>query len=166
MKKKNSIVEESITPSDTTAEIQAHAPVSRTESPSVVTEAAEMAPAFPPEEKKDSIAEESITPSDTTEEIQAHGLDEDGDLNRESQRESIVAILKGHADGMKMVQLAELMDIENWRSLIPVMRELLDERILEKDGSVYFISRPQLGSSAYADPILEKDGSVYFINPT
>jgi hypothetical protein len=64
---------------------------------------------------------------------------EDGDLNRENLRESIIAILKGHADGLKMVQLAELMDIENWRSMIPVMRELLDERILGKNGSVYFI---------------------------
>jgi len=39
---------------------------------------------------------------------------------------------------MKMIQLAELLGIENWRSLIPVMRELLDERVLEKDGSLYF----------------------------
>lgn len=113
---------------------------SRAESPSAVTKAAETASSFPPDEKKNTIVEETIAPSDTTDEVQAHAPDEGDGLNRENLRKSIVSILKGHADGMKMIQLAELLDIENWRSLIPVMRELLDERILEKDGSVYFIS--------------------------
>jgi len=113
---------------------------SRAASPSVVAEAAETTPSFPRNEKKTTIDEETIAPTDTTDEVQAHALDEDAGLNRENLRERIVTVLKEHADGMKMIQLAELLDIENWRSLIPVMRELLDERILDKDGSVYFIS--------------------------
>ena len=97
--------------------------ISAAESPTVVTE-----------------AEETIAPSDTSDKIQAHAPAEDAGLNREKLPERIVTVLKGHADGMKMIQLAELMGIKNWRSLIPVMRELLDERILGKVGSLYFVN--------------------------
>ena len=113
--------------------------ISAAESPTVVTEAAETAPSFPPDENI-TFFEETIAPSDTSDKIQAHATAEDAGLNREKLHERIVTVLKGHADGMKMIQLAELMGIKNWRSLIPVMRELLDERILGKVGSLYFVN--------------------------
>jgi len=88
--------------------------------------------------KKNTFVEEAIVTSRTSGENKVHAPDEGAGLDREHLGEKIVAILREHADGMKMIQLAELLGIENWRSLIPVMRELLDERVLEKDGSLYF----------------------------
>lgn len=85
------------------------------------------------------LAQQVISSSDTSDKIHAHTLAEDDGLNREKLHERIVTVLKGHTDGIKIIQLAELMGIKNWRSLIPVMRELLDRRILGKVGSRYFV---------------------------
>ncbi|MBI5590049.1 MAG: hypothetical protein HY881_06160 [Deltaproteobacteria bacterium] len=99
---------------------------------------AETAASFQPDEKKNTFVKETVVPSETSGEFQVQAPDEDTSLDRENLRERIVTVLQGHADGMKMTQLAELMGVDNWRSLIPIMRELLDERVLEKDGSLYF----------------------------
>jgi len=112
----------------------------RTESSSVVTEAAETASSFLSDEKKNTFVEETIALSETSDGIQDHALDEDAGMNRENHRERIVTVLRNHKEGMKMIQVAELLGVENWRSLIPVMRELLDERILVKDSCLYFVN--------------------------
>ena len=53
-------------------------------------------------------------------------------------RQRIVAALATHSDGARMVQLAEELQMEQWRLLIPVMRELQDEGAIRKEGSLYF----------------------------
>ncbi|MFV9644325.1 MAG: hypothetical protein ACNYWU_00745 [Desulfobacterales bacterium] len=50
----------------------------------------------------------------------------------------IMEIVSDKPDGIKMTTIAEILGIENWRSLIPSMRELVDDGKLEKDGSLYF----------------------------
>jgi molybdopterin converting factor small subunit len=119
--KKNTLVEKSIAPSQTVDAREAHAPG---------TDEIEVhAPGF---------VEESVVSSQVADELEIHAPGDDTDLNREDLRERIVSILRDHKDGMKMMHIAESLGIENWRSLIPIMRELLDEGALAKDGSLYF----------------------------
>ncbi len=110
----------------------------RAAAPSAAAKTAETAASFPPGEKKNTIVKEAIAASGALVENEVHAPDEGVGLDREHLGEKIVAILREHADGIKMTQLAELLGIENWRSLIPVMRELMDDRTVEKDGSLYF----------------------------
>jgi hypothetical protein len=53
-------------------------------------------------------------------------------------KEKVMTTLFDYSDGLKMTQLAELLDIEQWRTLIPVMRDLLDNKQIKKEGSLYF----------------------------
>jgi hypothetical protein len=53
-------------------------------------------------------------------------------------KETVMSTLFDYADGLKMTQLAELLDIEQWRTLIPVMRDLMDSKQIRKEGSLYF----------------------------
>ncbi|MBU1696106.1 MAG: hypothetical protein KKD21_03560 [Proteobacteria bacterium] len=53
-------------------------------------------------------------------------------------KETVMSTLFDYADGLKMTQLAELLDIEQWRMLIPVMRDLMDSKQIRKEGSLYF----------------------------
>ena len=57
---------------------------------------------------------------------------------REQLKHRTMSIASDNPDGIKMIKIAEILDIENWRSLIPVIRELVDEDKLEKEGSLYF----------------------------
>ena len=50
----------------------------------------------------------------------------------------IVSLLEDTPDGLRMVEIAEHLRIENWRSLIPIMRELMDEGEIKKEDSTYF----------------------------
>jgi hypothetical protein len=79
--------------------------------------------------------------SDNTIELEDIVSVEDISLDMENIREKIIWVLQGHANGMRMTQVAEQLNIENWRSLIPVMRELLDEQVLDKEGSLYLLGR-------------------------
>ena len=58
------------------------------------------------------------------------------DISELKQR--IIDELSTHPDGARMVQLAEKLQIEQWRLLIPVMREMQDAGTIRKEGSVYF----------------------------
>ena len=53
-------------------------------------------------------------------------------------KEKVVSTLLDYSDGLKMTQVAELLDIEQWRMLIPVMRDLLDNNQIRKEGPLYF----------------------------
>ncbi len=53
-------------------------------------------------------------------------------------KEKVMTTLFDYSDGLKMTQLAELLDIEQWRTLIPVMRDLMDNKQIKKEGSLYF----------------------------
>ena len=105
------------------------------------TAPAENAAPFPPHEKKTSFNEVKESSSDKTIELEDIVSVEDIRLAMENIREKIIWVLQGHADGMRMTQIAEQLNVENWRSLIPVMRELLDEQVLEKEGSLYLLNR-------------------------
>ena len=56
----------------------------------------------------------------------------------EDRQEEIVSLLEENPEGLRMVEIAEKLGIENWRSLIPVMRELLDNGSVKKEESTYF----------------------------
>ena len=50
----------------------------------------------------------------------------------------ILDLIEDNPEGLKMTQIADMLDIENWRTLIPVMRELLNDEELKKEGTLYF----------------------------
>jgi hypothetical protein len=58
---------------------------------------------------------------------------------REGLISEILGLLEDTADGLRMVEIAETLGVENWRSLIPIMRELLDDGDIKKEESTYFI---------------------------
>jgi len=60
-------------------------------------------------------------------------IDEEDDLGDE-----IVSLLEDNPDGLRMVEIADVLGIESWRSLIPVMRELLDADEVTKEDSTYY----------------------------
>ena len=53
-------------------------------------------------------------------------------------KEKVMSTLVDYADGLKMTQMAELLDIEQWRILIPVMRDLRESSLVRKEGPLYF----------------------------
>jgi len=59
---------------------------------------------------------------------------------REGLISEILGILEDTPDGLRMVELAETLGVENWRSLIPIMKELLDDGDVKKEDSTYFIA--------------------------
>ena len=112
----------------------------------VLTRSEDTAPAeteasFLSDEKKNSFNEVTESSSDNTIELEDIVSVEDISLDMENIREKIIWVLQGQANGMRMTQVAEQLNIENWRSLIPVMRELLDEQVLDKEGSLYLLGR-------------------------
>jgi len=62
-------------------------------------------------------------------------LDEE---KKEELRDQILNLLKDKTDGLRMVEIADILGIANWRSLIPIMKELLDEDEIRKDDSTYY----------------------------
>jgi len=112
----------------------------------VLTRSEDTAPAeteasFLSDEKKNSFNEVTESSSDNTIELEDIVSVEDISLDMENIREKIIWVLQGQANGMRMTQVAEQLNIENWRSLIPIMRELLDEQVLDKEGSLYLLGR-------------------------
>lgn len=110
----------------------------------VLTRSEDTAPAeteasFLSDEKKNSFNEVTESSSDNTIELEDVVSVEDIRLDMENIREKIIWVLQGQANGMRMTQVAEQLNVENWRSLIPIMRELLDEQILDKEGSLYVL---------------------------
>ena len=56
---------------------------------------------------------------------------------RKELRSRIISIVNDNPDGIKMTTISEILGIENWRSLIPIMRELVDDEEIEKEGPLY-----------------------------
>lgn len=52
----------------------------------------------------------------------------------------ILELLRERPQGLKMVEIAEELGLANWRSLIPVIRELLENGDVRKEDSSYFIA--------------------------
>ena len=61
------------------------------------------------------------------------------DIDTQDLYGEIVSLLQDTPDGLRMVEIAEHLRIENWRSLIPVMRELMDDGDVKKEDSIYFV---------------------------
>ncbi|PIX22676.1 MAG: hypothetical protein COZ68_11465 [Deltaproteobacteria bacterium CG_4_8_14_3_um_filter_43_13] len=59
-------------------------------------------------------------------------------IEREPLRSKILGILEDNTDGLRMVEIADTLGIENWRSLIPLMRELKDNGEVRKEDSSYY----------------------------
>lgn len=57
---------------------------------------------------------------------------------RERLMSEIPGLLKDNPDGFRMVEIADLLGIEKWRSLIPVIRDLLDNGEITKEDSTYY----------------------------
>jgi len=52
----------------------------------------------------------------------------------------ILDLLEDHTEGLKMTEVADILGIENWRTLIPIMREFLDDGEIRKEDTLYFVS--------------------------
>lgn len=66
-------------------------------------------------------------------------LDGDESLTpQEGLVEDIMDLLNDHPEGLKLVEISEKLRVLNWRSLIPVMRELLDDEEVKKEEILYF----------------------------
>jgi len=50
----------------------------------------------------------------------------------------ILDLIEDNPEGLKMTQIADMLGIENWRSLIPAMRELMDDGEIKKEDTQYF----------------------------
>jgi len=58
--------------------------------------------------------------------------------NREENIREILELLEDNPDGLRMVEISDILGFDNWRSLIPMMRELLDEGEIKKVDSTYY----------------------------
>jgi|AntAceMinimDraft_9_1070365.scaffolds.fasta_scaffold21294_2 hypothetical protein len=83
-----------------------------------------------------SVTSENEAESEDVEEVETPVVDETDEYRQLSER--IVGLVGEHENGLKMTQIADILDVGNWRSLIPVIRELLDKDLIEKEGSLYF----------------------------
>ena len=80
-------------------------------------------------------AADSDQPSEDSEE---KAPDQEAQRAQDSLAEEILDLLRAHPEGLKMVELSEMVGLPNWRSLIPVMRELMDEEAVRKEETSYF----------------------------
>jgi hypothetical protein len=85
---------------------------------------------------KKEVAVEAKEAVEELSEEEAEELSEE--VEEESLEDRIINLASDKPDGIKMTTIAEILGLENWRSLIPVIRELVDDGKLEKDGSLYF----------------------------
>ena len=53
-------------------------------------------------------------------------------------KDRVLDVLKDNPDGLRMADVADKLGMENWRSLIPTMRVLLDENRIRKEDSTYY----------------------------
>lgn len=91
--------------------------------------------AEPEPDKEDDTGEEPEGQMPPDWEIETEAGYENGPI-----KEKVMSTLSDYSDGLKMTQLAELLDIEQWRLLIPVMRDLLESNQIKKEGAMYFTS--------------------------
>jgi len=104
--------------------------------------AAEPEVAEPEEEPVQETKAEAQPEPDAAEEDGAEAVSEseETEIDTQTLHEEIVSLLEDTPDGLRMVEIAENLRIENWRSLIPVMRELMEDGEVRKEESTYFVS--------------------------
>lgn len=117
------------------------APKTTTAPAKAAVEEAKMTPAYPPEkpamESPKVPATESMAPAEAPLE-EALTEEKTSQPPHEGLMENIIDLLNDHPEGLKMVEISEKLGLPNWRSLIPVMRELVDEEEVRKDETLYF----------------------------
>jgi len=86
--------------------------------------------------------EEAVEEEEEVEEATAEVEEEE--ITEEEAEEDlggrILDLLEDSSEGLKMTKIADMLGIENWRTLIPVMRELLNDEEIRKEGTLYFPS--------------------------
>ena len=93
-----------------------------------------------PVEKEEEV-EEFATEVEEEEAIEEVAADEEEEEEvEEDMGGRILDLLEDRDEGLKMPQIADILGIENWRSLIPVIRGLLDDEEIRKEGTLYFLS--------------------------
>ncbi len=96
-------------------------------------------------EKEEVASEDGLPGEVSAEEKEEDCFDEATDENKETSQDQtyfadhILGCLDDTTDGLRLVEIAEVLHIENWRSLIPAMRVLLKEGKVRKEDSTYFI---------------------------
>ena len=88
-----------------------------------------------PIEEPEAVAEE---PEAVAEEPAEEAEPEMEEAEQEDLGGRILDLIEDNPKGLKMTQIADMLDIENWRSLIPVMRELMDDGEIKKEDTQYF----------------------------
>ncbi len=126
-------------PVDVREEVAEAAPEEVSEESNIQAEhaaAPEARPAVEPEPEIETDAGPLAEPGPEaeSEEMLEEVLDE-----REGLISEILGLLEETPDGLRMVEIADVLGLENWRSLIPVMRELLEGGDVKKEDSTYFI---------------------------
>ena len=82
---------------------------------------------------------EAAVEAETVEEAMEEAVEEE-EVEYGELKDQILDLLDENPDGLRMVEIADSLDIPSWRSLIPVMRELLDEGEVTKEDSTYYIA--------------------------
>ena len=89
--------------------------------------------------EKDAAADEK--PEEALEAEPEEALEEALEEEKENELEQdVVTLLEDHPNGLKMVEIADALGVEQWRSMIPVIRRLLDDEEVEKIDSTYFVA--------------------------
>jgi len=83
--------------------------------------------------------EEVFEPAPSDETVQDEPEVEDVEISLDDLKLKIVDLMDRQDDGLKMTEIATILGLDQWRTLIPVIRELLDEGEIKKEGSLYFI---------------------------
>lgn len=94
----------------------------------------------PEPEKRASLVEETVEPEESQMEAEEEPeieVPEEDDME-EGLESEVLDALEENPQGLRMVEIADLIGVDNWRSLIPVMRELIDEGEIRKEDSTYF----------------------------
>jgi len=95
----------------------------------------------PVEEAIEEPAEEAEEEQPEEEMAEEAGIEEEEEEALEGGlKDQILSVLEDNPFGLRMIEIAELMDIANWRSLIPVIGELLDEGEIRKEDSTYYLA--------------------------
>jgi hypothetical protein len=87
-------------------------------------------------EPEDEPEPEAVMEEEAEEDIAEDFLDEE---ETETLHNQIVALLQDFPGGLRMVEIAEEVEVENWRSLIPIMRDLQNDGEVKKEDSTYFV---------------------------
>jgi hypothetical protein len=103
------------------------------ESPTVPAE-----PEIPSSERAEPVQEEIPVQAEPVEE-ETFESDEPLPAQEKGLTQDILDLLNDHPEGLKMVDIAHKLSVTNWRSLIPVMRELIDEEEVRKEDTLYFV---------------------------